>query len=193
MTRFEKAIALFDEYNQRDPNMIVHQGKRWPQEYFFAQKRMEWISKLDPQASESLLLAAHGQHLGRWAIARKSYPDGRLGYLKWRSDLGKYHATIVAELLEKVGYEPEEIEEVTQIVLKQKIKQNQEVQTIENALCLVFLQYQYDDLLAKHSDEKMISILRKTWAKMSEPGRDFAVRLSLSPKGRTLLDQALRA
>ncbi|PWJ58809.1 uncharacterized protein DUF4202 [Dyadobacter jejuensis] len=193
MKKFEDAIARFDEYNRRDPNMIIHQGQRWPQEYLFALMRSEWVRKLKPDASDQLMLAAHCQHLGRWAIARKSYPDGRLGYLKWRSDLGKYHAQIASEILSAVGYSEAEIKEVTSIVLKQKIKQNQEVQTIEDALCLVFLQYQYDDLLEKHSEDKMVSILRKTWAKMSDVGRDYAVRLSLSPRGRALLNLALNS
>ncbi len=192
MDKFQKAIELFDAYNQRDPNLIFHEGTRVAQEYFHATKRTEWVKRLESNPSEALLLAAHGQHIGRWAIARSSYPSGRLGYLKWRSDLGKYHAMIVSEILTQVGYEAAEIENVTQIVLKQKIKQNKEVQTIEDALCLLFLQYQYDELIEKHSEEKIISILRKTWAKMSPNGRDYAVRLSLSPKGRGLLEKALK-
>ncbi len=193
MTKFLMATALFDAYNQRDPNLIFQNGTRIAQEYFHALKRTEWVKILEPEASEYLLLAAHCQHIGRWAISRTSYPSGRMGYLKWRSDLGKYHAMITSEILTEVGYSDQEIENVTEIVLKHKLKQNKEVQIIEDALCLVFLQYQYNDLIENHSDEKMIIILRKTWAKMSPLGRDFAIRLSLSPKGRDLIERALKS
>jgi hypothetical protein len=66
-----------------------------------------------------------------------------------------------------------------------------EVQTMENALCLVFLEFQYDDLIEKQSEEKMIGILQKTWAKMSAPGREYALSLAYSQTGSALLNKAL--
>lgn len=191
MDKFTKATDAFDAYNKRSPERIVFQDIEYPIEYFYALQLSEWIKKLDPDASESLLLASRCQHIGRWEIARNSYDEGRAGYLKWRSDLGKYHAHIAAQILTEVGYNEQTIESVKTIVLKQKIKQNTDVQTMENALCLVFLQFQYDDLMAKHSDEKMISILKKTWAKMSDPGREMALTLSYSDKGLRLIKTAL--
>ena len=191
MDKFTKAIDEFDAYNKRSPGHIVFQDTEYPIEYFYALQLSEWVKKLDPEASESLLLASRCQHIGRWEIARTSYDEGRVGYLKWRSDLGKYHAHIAAQILTDAGYDEEAIESVKTIVLKQKIKQNADVQSMENALCLVFLQFQYDDLMAKHSDEKMVSILKKTWAKMSDPGREMALTLSYSDKGLQLIKTAL--
>ena len=171
---------------------VVWENLEYPIEYFYALKLYEWVKKLDPEANESLLLASRCQHIGRWEIARKSYPDGRVGYLKWRSDLSKYHAGIAAEILASAGYEEEVINRVKQIVLKQRLKSDTDVQTMENALCLVFLQYQYDDLIAKTTEEKMIDILRKTWAKMSDPGREAALSLQYSNVGRDLILKALK-
>jgi hypothetical protein len=59
-------------------------------------------------------------------------------------------------------------------------------------LCLVFLQYQYDDLIAKTTAEKMIDILRKTWGKMSDPGRDAALSFQYSEQGMDLILKALK-
>ena len=39
----------------------------------------------------------------------------------------------------------------------------------------------------------MIDILRKTWGKMSEPGREAALSMKYSDAGTTLLQKALRA
>jgi hypothetical protein len=192
MNKLEKAFELFDEYNRRSPERLTWDNQDYPVEYFYAIKLYEWVTKLDPQASESLLLAARCQHIGRWEIARNSYPDGRVGYLKWRSDLSKYHAGIAAEILASLDFDEDTITRVKQIVLKQRLKTDQEVQTMENALCLVFLQYQYDDLIAKLSEEKMIDILRKTWGKMSDPGREMALSLNYSETGRDLILKALK-
>lgn len=191
MNDLEKAFALFDAYNRRSPEQLTWQGQVFPAEYFYALKLYEWVSKLEPDASESLLLASRSQHIGRWESARTDYPEGRIGYLKWRSDLGKFHAQKASEILLAVGYDESVINRVKEIILKQKIKSDEEVQTMENALCLVFLEFQYDDLIAKMSEEKIIGILRKTWAKMSDPGREMALKLEYSEEGGRLIGLAL--
>ncbi|SFD99537.1 protein of unknown function [Chitinophaga sp. CF118] len=191
MANLEQAFNLFDEYNQRDPVKVTWNGQEYPSEYFYALKLYEWIKKLNPEASEPLLLASRCQHIGRWEIARNTYPDGRVGYLKWRSDLSKFHAQKATEILQSLGYEADIINQVNIIVLKKTLKTNSEVQTMENALCLVFLEFQYDELAEKHSEEKMIGILQKTWAKMSSQGREAALLLNYSDKGSKLLNKAL--
>jgi len=191
MTKLEEAFNLFDAYNHNAPEQLSWNGKLYPTEYFYALKLYEWVKKLDAEASEPLLLASRSQHIGRWEIARNTYPEGRVGYLKWRSDLSKFHAQKASEILQSVGYDQETIDSVREIILKQKLKLNADVQTIENALCLVFLEFQYDDLIAKQSEEKMIDILRKTWGKMSEPGRQAALSLQYSDEGKALLGKAL--
>jgi len=192
MDKLEKAFTLFDAYNKRSPETVFWENQEFPSEYFYALKLYDWVKKLEPQASESLLLASRAQHIGRWEISRKSYPDGRVGYLKWRSDLGKFHAQTASELLEEVGYDDKTIERVREIIQKQSLKTDEDVQTIENALCLVFLQFQFDDLIEKVNEEKMIDILRKTWGKMSEPGRKHALDLKFSEAGSAIITKALR-
>lgn len=191
MDKLEKAFTLFDTYNKKSPETIFWENQAFPSEYFYALKLYEWVKKLEPQASESLLLASRAQHIGRWEISRKSYPEGRVGYLKWRSDLGKFHAQTASELLKEAGYDDETIKRVREIIQKQRLKTDEDVQTIENALCLVFLQFQFDDLIEKVTEDKMIDILRKTWGKMSDPGRKHALDLEFSEAGSALIKKAL--
>jgi hypothetical protein len=193
MNKLEKAFILFDTYNRQSPEQISYQGESYPSEYFYALKLYEWINKLQPHAPEALLLASRSQHIGRWEIARNAYPEGRAGYLKWRSDLARFHAQKSAELMLEAGYGEEMTERVKQIILKQRIKADDDVQTIENALCLVFLEFQFDDLIQKLSTEKMIEVLRKTWGKMSDAGREAALAMEYSKEGSGLLKKALSA
>lgn len=191
MTKMEQAFNLFDAYNKQDPSEIIWNGQHYPAEYFYAIKLYERVKDLDPEAGVPLLLASRCQHIGRWEIARKAYPEGRAGYLTWRSDLSKLHAQKATEILQLLGYEIDIIARVNEIILKKKLKTDTDVQTMENALCLVFLEFQYDDLIKKQSTEKMISILQKTWAKMSVPGRQLASSLDFSETGKILLNKAL--
>lgn len=192
MTKMEQAFHLFDTYNKQDPSRIIWDGSQYPSEYFYAIQLYEWVKKLNPEASEPLLLASRCQHIGRWEINRKTYPEGRVGYLKWRNDLSGFHAQKATEILQSVGYDADTIARVKEIVLKKRLKTDAEVQTMENALCLVFLTFQYDDLIKKHTEEKMIDILQKTWAKMSAEGREVALSLTYSDAGQMLLNKALK-
>ena len=191
MNRLSLAFERFDAYNKQDPNMYTWEGKIYPQEYFLALKLHETIVHLDSQASEELLLASRSQHIGRWEIPRDQYPDGRTGYLEWRRTLANYHADKASAILEEIGYDSSFIERVQQLILKKKIKVDPEVQTLENALCLVFLQYQYEDFFPKYSAEKIVNILRKSLLKMDEKGRAEALKLHYSAQGLKYIQEAL--
>ena len=185
--RFHRAIAEFDILNGRDPNHRMVEGEAVPFELFFARRLTEWVLRLEPAASEAVLLAARCQHLCRWEIPRSDYPMGRAGYLAWRRDLKVFHADRSAEVLEKAGYDSQTMDRVRSINLKKGLRKDAEVQLIEDALCLVFLEEQLDDLAAKTPEEKMVRILRKTWRKMSQQARQMAMELELSENGARLM------
>ncbi|HEV7379026.1 MAG TPA: DUF4202 domain-containing protein [Dyadobacter sp.] len=193
MAKLEEAFEKFDSYNKQAREKVTWDGQSFPSEYFYALRLHEWVIKLNPEASEPLLLASRAQHIGRWEISRGTYPEGRVGYLKWRTDLSKFHAEKAAEILSGIGYDEPTIVRVTEIIRKQKLKSDADVQTIEDALCIVFLVYQFDDLILKLSEEKMIDILQKTWKKMSGAGQAVALKLTYSEGAETLLKKALGA
>lgn len=191
-TRFERAIAAIDAANAEDPNAVVVDGVARPKEVVHAELLSAWVQRLDPDATEAQLLAARAHHLRRWAIPRASYPDGRAGYLRWRTALKHRHAADVAEILEAEGYDAPMVERVRAIVRKDGLAHDEQVQTHEDALCLVFLQLQLDELVARLGDEKTVDVLRKTLVKMSPRGIDAALALPLTPAQRDLLAAAGR-
>lgn len=192
MSKLSAAFGQFDAYNQKDPHSFTWEGKSYPQEYFLAIKLYDWVNKLDANASEELLLASRSQHIGRWEIPRGTYPEGREPYLKWRKDLAQHHAEKATVIMEDAGYTPEQVARVRQIILKQKIKVDPDVQTMENALCLVFLQFQYEDFHPKYEADKVINILKKSLLKMDAHGHQFALTLPYSDQGLHYIQEALK-
>jgi hypothetical protein len=192
MSKLEKAFELFDDYNKQDPHQLVCNGGTYAAEYFYALQLYNWVKKLEPNASEVLQLASRAQHIGRWKSPRESYPAGKAGYLTWRKDLAKFHAQTAGELMLQAGYTQDEVNAVKHIILKENLKFDNEVQIMENALCLVFLQFQYEDFLKKHEDDNLvIRILKKTWLKMSDPGRQAALQLNYNERGKQLILKAI--
>ena len=117
----------------------------------------------------------------------------RVGYLKWRNELKAFHAQKASEILRNVGYADEVIHAVQALNLKKNFPRDPESQILEDALCLVFLQYQFADLAKKTSDEQMINALRKSWNKMTPAGREAALKLPYSENEQRLLKLALES
>jgi len=190
--RFQRAIELIDAANAEDPNVLETPGGPRPKELVHAELLTNWIGQLEPEPSEALLLAARGHHIRRWVMPRSSYPKGRSAYLRWRRDLHRYHADQVGAILDRAGYDAGTVARVQQIVRKERLTQDPEVQTLEDGLCLVFLQLQLDSTAETVADdERMVEVLRKSWRKMSPSGRTFALGLELSDRGRELVRRAL--
>jgi hypothetical protein len=191
--RFEAALRRFDEENARDPNVEHVAGVVHPRELLYAQRLTEWMLKLCPEASETLRLAARGQHLCRWMVPRDSYPMTRAGYLKWRAGLKQFHAQKAGQILREVGYAEDTVARVQSLNLKQDFPQDPEGRVLEDALSLVFLEHQFAGLASKTADDKMINALQKTWKKMTPAAQALAAKLSYGPRERGLLEKALKA
>lgn len=191
MEKLLSVLAAIDAYNKLDPTRFSSGGKDWPQEYFFSLKVYEWVQFLAPAASEELLIAARAHHIGRWEIPRENYPAGKSGYLGWRKELALLHGRKTAEIMDRAGYPPASQERVKTLILKKQLKRDEEVQVLENALCLVFLEYQYEDFRHKHSEEKVVRILKKSLLKMDARGREEALRLDYSEQGLACLRKGL--
>ena len=189
--RFSRSIARFDEENRQDPNQVVVQGAAYPQELLYSFRLTDWVVRLHPDASEALLLAARCQHICRWTIPRSRYDMTRSGYLRWRTDLKQFHARKSEEILREVGYDEETITRVRELNLKKNLGRDPECQILEDALCLVTLQFQLADLVAKTEPAKMVEILRKTWKKMSPTAHAAALALSYTETEKELLSRAL--
>jgi hypothetical protein len=188
----EAALSRFDAVHLQDPRTIEVDGARAPWSVHYHRRLGDWVLRLDPRASTPLRLAAACQHIRRWQIPRTDYEEGRRGYKRWRSDLAAMHAEIARGVLEDVGYDEGTITRVEALLRKLGLGRDPEVQTFEDAICMVFFEMDFADLAAKHDDAKMIDILRKTWAKMSPAGHQAARALAagLPERERGLVEAA---
>jgi len=164
MNQLEKVIAAIDKLNANDPNREEVNGQSLPKEQLYSQRMSAQLRVFSPNASEELRIAAHAQHVLRWTSARSDYPAGKAGYYRWRTELGRMHARIAVEEMANAGYSGASQERVKRLLTKQGIKKNKEVQILEDVICLVFILYYFLPFAAKHSEEKVMSIVQKTWA-----------------------------
>jgi 5-methylthioribose kinase len=191
LAKLESVLTAIDQINANDPNQELVEQKSVAKELIYGQRMSDCLLKHYPDADEYLQIAVRGQHIARWKLARSEYPEGKQGYFAWRKALGIFHAETVANVMLENGYSEAEASETAKIIKKEQLRNNQNSQTLEDVACLVFLQYYFDAFAAKHSDEKIISIVQKTWKKMSVQGQEFALNLPLSTQSLVLINKAL--
>ena len=192
MSRFDDAIRRFDEANAEDPNIEMVDGQPLPKELLYGQRMSARLAVFAPDAPETVKLAARAQHIRRWEVPRDTYPEGRAGYLKWRTDLYKRHAEIAGEIMGDVGYDADTIDRVQTLLRKRGLKTDPDVQLMEDVICLVFLQHYFHDFAQKHDEEKLIPIVQKTWNKMTEQAHEVALQLDYAPDDLAVIQKAVQ-
>ena len=103
----------------------------------------------------------------------------------------------MAELLASVEITPPIPEDVVArtaaLIRKENMSEDEETQALEDVACLVFLDDQFDDFEKRPEidEEKVVNILKKTWAKMSPRGHSLALGMELSDRAKELIQRAL--
>lgn len=177
-SRLDRAIAAIDAANAADP---TQEGGR-PAALVYGERMSAELARLFPGASDVLRIAARGQHVERWLLPRRDYPDGKEGYHAWRIEQGRRHARRVSGIMQAAGYPPEDCARVEALLRKEGIKRDSEVQALEDVICFVFVRWYVGDFAAGQSPEALVTIVAKTARKMSaEARRRMVAEFDLPP------------
>jgi hypothetical protein len=130
----------------------------------------------------------------RWKVKRSEFSDGRAGYHAWRRHMASFHADEAERVLREIGWDDDTVAAVRRIIQKQGLREHSDVQTMEDALCLSFLEHELAAFATTQSDEKLVGILSETWRKMSPRARELAGELvpALPPRVAELVAEVVR-
>lgn len=191
--RLAQVLAAIDDANALDPHPVWFEGIEQPAALTYGKQMSAWLEKIEPDASEHLRVSARGQHIERWTVPRSSFPEGQVGYLRWRTELKEFHARRLGDLMQTAQYEEADVDYVGALVRKERIKSDPVAQMLEDVVCIVFLDHYLEEFMAKKDDAKLARILAKTWQKMSPKGHAQAQKLDLPPKAVDLLEGGLKS
>ncbi len=171
VTVLQTVFAAIDAANTADPS--IEDGQ--PAALVYGQRMSLELARLFPAASDALQIAARGQHIERWRLARKDYPAGKEGYFAWRREQGRRHAERVAGIMVAAGYEAEAVAAAERMLRKEGVKRDAEVQALEDVICFVFFRWYFQPFALARDPEGVLDIVRKTARKMSADGRARAL------------------
>ncbi len=192
--RLDAVLAAIDAANADDPRKCLVDGREIAFEQLYSARMSARLARMYAHPSALLRIAAHAQHLRRWEIFRGDFPQGRHGYNDWRKRCRIHHADLVGSIMREHGYSEAEASRVGSLIRKEQLKKDPESQALENVAAIVFLEYYFDEFLAKYAgyeDDKIVDILGKTLCKMSPRGHKAALELPLPERTRALVAAAI--
>lgn len=189
---FDKIIKEIDRVNKADPTIVAVGEEIYPAEYLYSLRMTKELQRFCPDASSQLQVACRAQHIARWKYPRTDYPEGRAGYLKWRSELYKIHADLTSDIIMKISGDSSFAEAVKKKMVNKVKGSSEGSQIIEDVACLVFLKYYFDDFIKKHEETKLLNIVKKTWDKMSEEAHKAALKFEFTDEQKTVIEKALK-
>jgi len=176
--KYEQVVELINSANGEDPNLDNDGHKDWPKELLYSHRMSDMLERYTPEADDVMKLAISAQHIQRWKSPRDAYPMNKKGYHQWRTNLYQFHADTLAELMQTAGYSEDDLFRARQAVGKKALRNNPDTQLLEDVSALVFIEHYMLAFVEKHpeyDEEKWISIILRTWNKVSEKGQKFAL------------------
>lgn len=170
-TPLARCLRAIDAANSADPTIEASQ----PAALLYGQRMSTELARLFPDASDLLQIAARGQHVERWLLPRHEFPEGREGYLDWRREQARRHALRVGGLMAEAGFAPDQIARVGQMLRKEGIKRDPQVQALEDVICFVFLRHYFAPFAPTQDPAALLKIVQKTARKMSAEARARAL------------------
>ncbi|MGH1353453.1 MAG: DUF4202 domain-containing protein [Thalassovita sp.] len=165
--RLANVLTAIDAANAADPTQ--EDGR--PAAQLYGERMTSELERLFPEASEVLQIAARGQHVERWLLPRKDFPEGRTGYLDWRKEQGRRHGERLGGMMSDARYTADDQARVGVMLRKENIKRDPEVQALEDVICFTFLKWYFQPFAGTQTPEALEKIVARTARKMSAAGR----------------------
>lgn len=187
---YKIAKEEIDKAHSEDATQETDGGIVYPAELLYSERMLTILGLVSPESSYAMKLAVQCQHIHRWDVPRSDYTYDRRGYHQWRRVVMDYQLQYTQSLLSRIKMDEDDIQWIVKAIREQENKRNPDGQLIMDTACLVFLKWYMTPFAAKHENEKVVDILKKTMLKMSRNGISLISNLDLPLSAKQMLEQA---
>lgn len=216
--KLEAAIRLIDEANAEDPSRVTVDGESVPYRLAYSRWLTEWVKRLDPKASDELLILARGRNIQSWKLSdikRDDYAPNTPGLRQWEVDRKKWLAGRLLEAVKAAGYDeaacllledamlggrslpdPRDIRKydligVFGMVDFRKLQAVCMLQTLDDAEALLFLEKNFDELFNRLPADEVAAVCKRELSRLSQNGIVTVLKQPWSPVQQRLLQKVL--
>jgi hypothetical protein len=187
---YKVATDEIDKVHSEDAKQETDGEIVYPAELLYSKRMLSILDMVSPGSSYAMKLAVQCQHFQRWGVPRSDYPYDRRGYHQWRRAAMEYQLQLTQALFSRIDMDEEDIQWIVTALREQENKRNPDGRIIMDTECLVFLKWYMTPFSAKHENEKVLDILKKTMLKMSSNGVSLISNLDLPISTKQMLEQA---
>ncbi|CAE7226601.1 unnamed protein product [Symbiodinium natans] len=150
-----------------------------PEDIAYGKEVEKWCLEIaggQAAVGPALLVAARAHKIEKAAVRRSQFPGSEEGHAQWKATLKQKQEMRLKPILAKAGWGSDAIERVTALLSMDGPREDKDMQVIEDATCLVFLE---TDLRSMKIEDhtKLVDLLHKTWVKMSPRAQQKALLL----------------
>ncbi len=175
--RWRAAVAAFEAHHAADPRPLVRDGVTTTVSLDYHARVSAWVRRLDGVAGLPARLGALAQHVRRFELPRTDFPATPQGYKRWRANAGLRQAELARTELERAGFDAAIVTHTCDVMLKKRLAHDPLAALLEDAVCVRFVQDELASFAAGRAPDAVLTIISKTWAKMSPSGHQAAVGL----------------
>lgn len=191
--QLHKVLKTIDNINSHDPTKVPIDGVPRPYRVLYSDWVSDWVRRLDPKASDELLILAKGRNIESWKLAeikRDAYPPNSVGVRMWEADRKKWLAERLEGVMKEAGYGEDQLSLVREVMLNRDIpdprdmrrfdlagplgttnyrllEQAAMIQTLKDAEALVFMEKNFPQMSDRMTAEESLTILKKELGSVS--------------------------
>eukprot|EP00798_Chlamydomonas_sp_ICE-L_P003763 gene3763-13824_t len=193
--KLEKTFKLIDEVNSNDPQQINDKGKSWPYRVIYSNWVSEWVRKIDPKASDEMLILAKGRNIESWRLSeikRDDYAPTSFGQKQWQQDRTVWLTKRLADVMKEAGYDEDSISLVSDFMQQNSdipdpndIRKSDLVgplgstnyrllelasmtQVLRDADAMVLLEHSFEQMFDRMTAEEILKVLKRELSRVSE-------------------------
>ena len=125
-----------------------------PEDPIHSKNTLEWLLKLDPDADESLQIAALGHDIERGVEAKKTKREKYHSYDEFKKAHALNSAAILKEIMSRCNAHPESIEDIYDLVRHHEAGGNRRANLLKNADSISFFEVNLPLYFARNGEEE---------------------------------------
>lgn len=215
--QLEKALALIDEANSEDPTRVTVDGQSLPYRLAYSRWMTEWVKRIDPKASDELLILARGRSIQSWKLAdikRDDYAPNTPGQRQWEMDRKKWLAQRLVDVVKEAGYGESTWNMIEDVMMSKNVPDPRDIrkydligvfgminyrtlratciiQTLDDAEALLFLDKNFGELFNRMPADEVAVVCKRELSRLSQRGIVTVLKQKWSPVQQRLLQKVL--
>jgi len=214
-------LKAIDAINADDPSTVPDpdSGRSMPYRVLYSNWLAAWVQRLDPKASDELLILAKGKNIEGWKlrdIKRDAYPPTSQGVKLWQADRKRWLAERLAGVMKEAGYEADQVSFVTEVMLTRNIPDPRDIrkfdvlgpmgtinfrlleqasllQTLKDAEALVFMERNFPQMADRMTGDDVVAQLKRELGSVSARCVAMLLRMPWSQVQMKMISKAVAA